>query len=129
MAALHDNRNTIERTGYDFGFTVAAEAIVYQGSMIALNASGNAVPASVNGNACVGVARTYTEGGGMVQVRRGCFAFNNSTGDDAISTADVGKACYVADDQSVKKTAGASPAAPSAGLVMAVDEHGVWVKI
>ncbi|MEG2173138.1 MAG: DUF2190 family protein [Desulfovibrionaceae bacterium] len=129
MVALHDNRNTVERHGYDFAFTVAPGARVYQGSLVSLDSTGKAVSASISGKACVGVAHQYTEGGGIVLVRRGIFAFANSAGAEALSNADVGAVCYVADDQSVKKTAGTNPVAPIAGLVMAVDEHGVWLKI
>ncbi|MDR2678292.1 MAG: hypothetical protein LBB51_02520, partial [Zoogloeaceae bacterium] len=59
-----------------------------------------------------------------VPVRRGCFALDNSTGAGALTLADVGKSCYIADDSSVTKTATGKSVA---GTVRDVDADGVWV--
>lgn len=124
--ALTKNRDTIERDGRDFGFTVASDAIIYQGAMVGLDSNGLAVPASGTGNTPLGVAMGSAKANEMVVVRRGCFAFDNSS-TDAVARVDIGKVCYVVDDCTVKKTVG-SPAAPVAGLILDVDSAGVWVK-
>lgn len=59
-----------------------------------------------------------------VKVRRGCFALKQ--GNDPVTLADVGKTCYLVDDQTVAKTDGAGTRS-AAGIVRDVDSAGVWV--
>lgn len=121
MAALTGDRNTSRRDGVQFSFEAAAE--IFAGGMVALNAAGKAVPATAAGNVCVGVAQNYTTAGDQVGVRRGVFAFGDAADDAALTRADIGSPCHVADDQTVKKAAGTI-----AGTVVDVDADGVWVK-
>lgn len=128
MAALTQGRPTPERDGRDFGFEVAAGATIYLGALVGLDAMGKAVAASPAAKVVVGVARNPAVSGEEVATMRGTFLFENSAGGEALARTDIGAKAYVADDQTVKKTAG-SPAAPAAGVVMDVDADGVWVKI
>src|SRR5207302_2645561 len=57
-------------------------------------------------------------------VKRGVFKFDNSAG-NAITAAQVGKACYVEDDHTVNKDGGANKI--RAGTVVGLDSDGVWV--
>jgi hypothetical protein len=64
--------------------------------------------------ACVGVGRAETTvdntagaaGALSLEYQRGLFLFANSTAADLITIADVGKACFIVDDQTVAKTDG-----------------------
>jgi hypothetical protein len=112
--------------GEDFGFEAAAT--VYAGSLVCLTAEGKAVPASVTAGLTpvVGVALRQTLPGETVPVHRGTYPFDAATG-DAPTLADIGKECFVVDDHTVGKTAGAN--SPRAGIVYDVNDDGVWVKI
>ena len=60
-----------------------------------------------------------------VSVRPSQFA--NSAATDAITLADIGKDCFIVDDQTVAKTDG-SGTRSRAGRVFDVDADGVWVE-
>ncbi len=122
MAALTSDRNTPRRDGVQFSFEAGAE--IFAGAMVALDATGKAVPATAAGTVCVGVAQNYTTAGDQVGVRRGVFAFADAADDAALTRADIGTTCHVADDQTVKKAAGAV-----AGIIVDVDADGIWIKI
>lgn len=89
---------------------VAASTVVYQGGLVALNASGFAVPASANPSLrVVGVASANADnasgaaGAITVKVERGCFWFENSSSVNAITDGDCGRPCYVVDDNTVTR--------------------------
>ena len=63
----------------------------------------------------------------MVTVKIGCFRFDNSASTAEIKATEIGKVCYVADDQTVSKTGGTNNIV--AGLVFEVDKKGVWVLV
>lgn len=123
MSALTKNRDTPRREGFSAVFTAGAD--LYQGGMVAMDATGKAVPATDSGTDVIGMATCLAQNGESVEVARGVYCFSNSPS-DALTVADVGKPCFVVDDQTVKKTKGASPVA---GMVFDVDSTGVWVKI
>ncbi len=126
MTALTSERDTVRRNGDEFEFEAAAT--VYAGGMACLNAEGKLVPASATAglSPVVGVAQRLGYAGERVPVRRGVFAFD-ADGADAPTLAQVGAACWAADDCTVKKTTAEN--APVAGIVFDVDDMGVWVKI
>lgn len=128
MANLTDDRLIKRREGVEFGFPVATGKTVYAGGLVGLDATGAAVPASESVTPIVGVAQFRAVSGQLLRLRRGVFAFANAADVDALTPADYGTVCYVADDQTVKKTAG-TPAAPIAGIVRDVNESGVWVEL
>lgn len=140
MAALTSSRNTPEMA--DFGrmqvYPVEANTTVYLGSMVALNANGNAVPAgSTPGLRIVGRAERLYNGipgqdavntssvmipgtnlpagaAGAISVvcRRGVFMYADNDG--SIAQAQVGMLCFAADDNSVSLSDGAGATAVSA---------------
>lgn len=129
------DRNTPWRNGDIVAVPVAAATMIYGGHMVALSVAGLAVPASaVAAQITLGVSDEYADNTAgaasatSVNVRRGkAWKLANLTG-DAVTQADVGKSCYVADSITVAKTSN-SAARPIAGTVIAVDADGVWVEI
>ncbi len=125
MAALTRNRKTSERIPAVRQFEAAAK--IYAGAIVALNASGKAVPAAdADGLTVAGRAETSTVSGEMVTVKTGCFRYDNAAAPGKITAADIGKAAYVADDHTVAKSGTNSVAA---GLIFDLDDKGVWVEI
>ena len=140
MAALTSSRNTPEMS--DFGRTqiypVEANTTVYLGSMVALNANGNAVPASsAAGLRIVGRAeRTYlgmpgqdavntssamipgtnlpagAAGAISVICARGVFLY--AVNDGSIAQPQVGMLCFAVDDNSVSLNDGSGATVVSA---------------
>lgn len=131
---LAADRNTKRRDGSAMNLAVAASTIIYAGSLVCRNASGNAVPGSVATTLkALGVADQRVDnsagsaGAKSVQIRKGVFCFANSSAGDLIAIADIGNDCYIVDDQTVAKTNGGSTRS-IAGKVFDVDAGGVWVQ-
>ena len=126
MAALSKNRKTSERVPALRQFEAAAK--IYTGALVALNSAGKAVPASdTAGLTVIGRAELTAESGKMVTVKSGCFRFDNSASTAEIKATEIGKVCYVADDQTVSKTGGTNNIV--AGIVYDVESKGVWVIV
>jgi hypothetical protein len=131
--ALSADRNTPARSGDIREFPVAASTTIYGGGMVAINASGWAVPAATSttlkvvGRAEKKVANTGANGALTVKVATGVFRFKNSTAADAINRDDIGLPCYAVDDEQVALTNGSSTRSV-AGTIFDVDADGVWVK-
>lgn len=104
-------------------FPVAADAIIFPGAQVALNAAGYLVPASASTSlVVVGVAApkrqqmtpmlgyinaTGKANGAMECEVQSCIALMaNSASTDAITKAEVGDDCYAVDDATVAKTDG-----------------------
>jgi hypothetical protein len=98
--------------------------MIYGGHMVAANAAGLAVPASaVAAQVTLGVSDEYADNTAgaaaatSVMVRRGkAWKLANLSG-DAVTQADVGKTCYVADSITVAKTSNTN-ARPVAGQLL-----------
>lgn len=136
MTAATRDRNTEEiYPGRVRAIGMAAAAKIFGGTMVAINASGEAIRAiTVATGRVVGVAlKTFDNSTGaanalQAEAHVGIFGpFANSAAGDLIVAADVGAIVYVVDDSTVAKTnAGATRIA--AGTVWAVDATSVWVK-
>lgn len=131
--ALSQDRNTPRRAGDQFEFPVAAAAICYAGGIAVLTSTGYVQPgSSTGGQVALGVFTeradnaTGSAGDIKAKVQSGVFRFGNSAGDEAIAVADVGKQCFIVDDQTVAKTAAGGRSV--AGIVRDVDSQGVWVE-
>ncbi|MDH4122381.1 MAG: hypothetical protein OEV94_11830 [Deltaproteobacteria bacterium] len=134
MAALTTARNTPERAGNDLSLPVAANAKIYQGALVAVNATGFAVPGSTATTLkAVGRANAQADNTGgadgavSAKVSRGVFKFSNS-GADPIGQANVGGTAYIVDDQTVAATNGAGTRS-AAGKIIDIESDGVWVEI
>lgn len=132
MTALTKDRNTAQRVGDEFNHPVAAGAHIYAGSLVALDASRDAVPGSV-ATTLLAAGRAEEEvdnsAGGAgdltVQVRKGVFQFAN---DGTIARVDIGGTAYIVDDETVADNDGTATRS-AAGEIVDVDADGVWVQI
>jgi hypothetical protein len=111
---------------------LAASEVVYQGSLMGRNSSGNGVKATSTPNIkIVGVATetvtaSSTAAATKTTVKAGVFWFVNG---DSILDDDIGKVCYAYDDQTVKKSNAAGTMA-IAGIIVDVDSTlGVAVYV
>jgi len=140
MAALTQDRNTPRKYVERFlaeDALLAATTTVFNGSLVAANANGELRPAAdVAAITVLGVApqKMVNSGGAAAKVTpkaklmAGIFKFK-TTGGSAITAADIGKNCFVLDDQTVVKTGGTTNAIV-AGVVDSMDPDGdVWVKV
>ena len=122
------DRATKERIAKEFVFEVDSGASITLGIMVAINASGKAVPASATaGLTVVGIADgLHGTDVQYVTARRGCFAFD-AAATDAPTQADIGKPVYTADAVSLATTSTGDK--PQAGILLGVDADGCWVDI
>jgi len=135
MAALTQDRNTPRRDGVQFNDPVAASTRIFAGSLVCLNAAGDAVPGSTSTTLTArGLAHAHVDnrdgaaGAQSIESRRGTFQFANSASTDEITRADIGELAYIVDDQTVAKT-DATSTRSVAGTIADVDSAGVWVTI
>ena len=150
MAALSNSRNTPEMAdgGRMRVFPVEANTNIYLGGIAALNAAGNAVPASAtttvaNAQRVVGRAEYVKNGmpgqnalnnpgaAGAIAItaRKGVFLYAS---DGSVGAAQLGLNCFALDDNTVTALDRASGATvqqyAAAGQVVAIDPSGqVWV--
>ncbi len=132
--ALSADRNTPMKDGELVNVPVATNVKIYAGALVALNASGYATPGAVAttltyfGRAEEQVDNTGgADGSKTVNVRRKkAFKFKNY-GPDAVVQADLGKTCYIVDDETVAKTDGTATRS-AAGKVVGLDSDGVWIE-
>jgi hypothetical protein len=109
---------------------MAASTTIYFGTLVASDASGNAVPASsstaqkVWGRCEKQVVNSGIAGAATITFKPGVFAFNNSTGVDLIAASNVGAYCYVVDDNTVALTDGGG-ARQIAGQIFPFDPNNL----
>lgn len=114
---------------------VAASTTIYGGSIVALNQSGYAVPASADPTLhVVGVAvekadnASGSAGAVSVEIQRGVFSLNNSSSTSALTDADIGRVCFAADDNTVARIT-AIGTLPPVGKVVGLDGSDVFVEV
>lgn len=124
----------LEARGNKRVFPVAADAIIYAGSAVGLNAAGDAVEPTAGGLQIVGVADTTVDntdgaaGDKSVTVQFGCFGRKNSAGGDAITKADVRKTVYFVDGNTVAKADGGGSRS-AAGTVSFIEDGVPYINI
>jgi hypothetical protein len=143
MAAATSGRKTPQMIGaaknFPMNYPGKANEILVAGCMAMVDASGRAVNAATATGA-IGAGRVKTQGGldrwdltGLadgalkVEVEEGIFKYFNSTAGDLITVADIGKKCWIADNQTVAKTSATNTRSP-AGVIRQVDSDGVFVE-
>ena len=117
MAALTQDRyveqNTHEVLARVVVRPVKASTKIFAGSMVGIDANGNAMPAGLIAGGtlyCVGVSKAQADnsagaaGDIDARIERGIFPMNNSSSGDAIGAGDIGKLCFVVDDNTVART-------------------------
>jgi hypothetical protein len=136
MTALTSDRNTRARVGDTRVEGLAAAIKVFAGSIVMRNAAGY-ITKGATATGCAGVGRAEAladnsagaAGAVSVEYRQGIFLFANSAAGDLITIADIGKLCYIVDDQTVAKTDGTATRS-RAGLVDGIESTGaVWVRM
>lgn len=132
MTALVADRSTLQKPGEVLVLPMAAAVKIYAGSLVAIDAAGNAQPgATATGLKVVGRAEEQVDnssgaaGGQKVTIRRGVFKFENDPS-DPVTVAALLEDCYIVDDQMVAATNGSSTRS-RAGQVIQIDSDGVWV--
>lgn len=96
--SLTADRNTPARVPQMRTFVAGAD--IFGGAMVAINASGKAVPAAdAAGLVVVGRAEYGAKAGENVSVKAGCFAYDAPTG-VTVTVADIGKTVFVVDNRS-----------------------------
>lgn len=134
MTALTSGRNTHMRLGDHRVEPMAASVKVFVGAMVMRNAAGH-VTKGATATGCIGVGRaddTFDNSGGAAgdlrcEYRTGIFGFANLSA-DLVTQADVGKLCFIVDDQTVAKTNGSNTRSP-AGYVDGIEGGTVWVRL
>ena len=117
-------------------FPVKGGARIFLGALVVLSGGFLAPGSAATGLIAVGIAEVTADNTGgkdgdkMLQIRQGTFRFFNGGGADAIAQADVGKDCFILDDQTVAKTDAAATRS-RAGKIMRMDEDDrfVWVQL
>ncbi|WP_282045544.1 hypothetical protein [Roseibium album] len=134
MPPLTTDRRTQERNGDVREYPVKASTTIFAGAMVALDATGHAVPFSTaTGLVSLGRAEARLDNSGGIdgavtgRFKAGIYRFENSAAADQITSADIGSDCYGVDDQTVAKTDGTGTRSV-AGRVFDVDAIGVWVE-
>lgn len=131
MAKLTDVRDTpeIANGAKVIAVPVKGGTTIYQGALVALDASGYAIPGkkaeslTAVGRAEETVTNTGADGELVIRVARGVFVFDNTaTSANKITAAHVLKPCYMEDDHTVTALA---TGASVAGTVIRVDDEGV----
>lgn len=133
--ALSADRNTPMKDGELVSVPMATNIKIYAGSLVAANATGYATPgATATTLTYLGRAEEFkdntggADGAKSIMVRRGkAFKWKNSAG-DAVTQAELGKTCYIVDDETVSKTNAGGNTQSAAGKVVGVDADGVWVQ-
>jgi hypothetical protein len=130
---LSQDRNTPRSEG-DVKSIGAAAQLIYAGAIVCRNSSGYAAKgATATGMVGIGRAEERVDNSGgnagdlKIRVRPGVYRYLNSTSTDAITITEIGKPCYVVDDEKVAKTDGTGTRS-IAGFVEDVDAQGVWVR-
>lgn len=136
MSALAQARDTKDIGGGAMPprlqYPIAANVKIWGGSQVMMDA-GYAKPGAVaTGKFSVGMATLTVDNTGgaagalLVPVEPGIHRWGNSLSADLIEQDDVGKLCYIVDDQTVALTDGTATRS-IAGVIYAVDASGVWV--
>ncbi len=127
MAALTEPRDTKRyESDSPLDFPQKGSTTLIQGGLAVLDAGHLAPGRTATGLIAVGrIKKTSINAGAngatRAEVEPGIFRWANG---DGITEADVGKVAYIVDDQTVAKGATGKSVA---GLIVKVDEYGVWV--
>lgn len=112
-------------------FPLAAGAVIYQGALVALDASGDLVAGATALNlVAVGHALENVDNTGGLAGALSCAVscetarWENDGGGTPVAATNIGSDCYILDDETVS---GDSTGRSVAGQVYQVDSDGVWV--
>jgi len=133
MAGLIADRNTVRKEDEHASYPVLANAKIFAGSMVCVDANGMAQPASdAAGLIFVGIARAYTDNTGgalgaiQVPVWR-TYVFGLDTGSDL--TAHIGDLVYALDDHTVDLTGNTQHQVRVGAVSEITDAAHAWIDI
>lgn len=136
MVAATEIRMTKEREGAVYGRGVAAGVKIFEGTLVALSATGYAQPGAAAATLVAdGMALDTVDnvagaaGAKTVRVKKGEFHFANSAAGDLITRAEIGDNAFIVDDQTVAKTNPGGNTRSIAGKITDLNATGVWVKV
>lgn len=132
MALSRERNTTAVEAGLVREIGIKANVKIWAGALV-VNDGGVAAPGRA-ATTLVALGRaelTVDNTGGAdnavkVKIRRGIYAFKNKA-DDLVVAADVGKDCYIVDDETVAKTSGGATRS-IAGKVFQIDGDQVFVE-
>ena len=138
MAALTDDRDTPDKAHPASMIHQVAEGAdsmqFYKGGILALDQADGKVKKGITATTLVCLGRseerllTGTSNTRRPKAKSGIYRYGNSAAADAIANDDIGKDCYIVDDQTVALTSGTNTRS-IAGKVYEVDSDGVWVSM
>ena len=135
MSATTTERSTRKQVeGTIYGVRVKGSTKVLKGTIGVLQAG--YAKGGVTGTGLIAVGRirktvdntSGSDGTLSCEIEEGTFRWENSAGGDAIAIDDIGKDCFIVDNQTVALTDG-SGTRSRAGVIDGVDSSGVWVQM
>jgi len=135
MAAITVDRDTPARDssfGMEHGLIALSSHQFWKGGFVVLDQADGLLKKGTTATGLIAVGRceeTFLTGASntrRVKARSGIFKWLNSAAGDAILDDDIGKDCFIVDDQTVALTS-ASSTRSRAGTIYGVDSDGVWV--
>lgn len=134
MTATTVDRNTPSREKGWLCPPVAADAVIFAGTIVCINSDGFAVAGATDPDLIyLGRAQELVDNtGGLdgavnINVRRDeAFQWENDATHPVVQ-ASLGSDCYVVDNQTVAATDGTGTRS-RAGRVIAIDNNGIWVE-
>lgn len=134
MAALTASRAIQQKPGILFSYPVLANAVIFQGAIVVITSAGYAKPGVTGtGLTTVGIARDSVDntGGGngakTIEVEEMIAGCLSAGGGDQIAFDDIGKFCYLVDDQTVGLTS-ATDTRSLAGIIRSLEGSLVFVE-
>ena len=138
MAALTADRDTQELASshaMEHAYVGTDSTQYFKGGMVCLSTATGKLVKGATATTLVAIGRceenvlTGTSNTRKVRARSGIFRFLNSAAADQIAADDIGKECFIVDDQTVALTDGTATRS-KAGIVYDVDTNGdVWVSM
>ena len=134
MAATAARNTQTRQLRTQIAVPLKANAIVYEGCLVAVDATGYGVNGiTATGLTVIGIAnKSYDNTGGSSGAINAdvlcCQAYLGNSGGDAVTEASFGTAVYMVDNDTVSKTNGSSTES-QAGICTGLDSGGVWVSL
>lgn len=133
MTATTSERNTPRKlSGYDLvhNFECASGAVILKGTICTTTSGKATAGTAATGQVAVGRAmqtrNPAAASGTRIDVEQGIFRWASATGAGEILQDDIGKLCYIDDNQTVSVV---STGKSVAGTIVDVDADGVWVMM
>lgn len=137
MAALAANRDTLEMASAhsQLHSEVGTDSTqYYKGGIVCVSTVTGKMVKGAAATTLIAIGRceenvlTGASNTREINARSGTFKFLNSAAADAIAADDIGKACYIVDDQTVALTDGTGSRSRAGIVEKVASDGGVWVN-